>query len=168
LDHVETLLTQFEVIHQVGASNYEEYAAEYAFTTKYLRDELKARYKALPFLTDTQLASAFGAADVVLSRAGSSVFEIAANAKPALLVPLASSANNHQYENAYAYASKGAAIVIEEENMLIGLVMHQLQKIVEDEQVGASMRAAAKSFYRPDAAHDIARDILSVGGVSTA
>jgi UDP-N-acetylglucosamine--N-acetylmuramyl-(pentapeptide) pyrophosphoryl-undecaprenol N-acetylglucosamine transferase len=167
LDHVEALLTQFEIIHQVGAANYDQYAAEYAFTTKYLRDELKARYKALPFLNDEQLAAAFGAADVVISRAGSSLFEIAANGKPSILVPLASSANNHQYENAYAYAGKGAAVVIEEENLLIGLVINQLQKMTENKELSTAMATAARSFYKPAAAETIARDVLTTAGLAT-
>lgn len=165
LEHAETLLTQFEVVHQVGADNYEQYKKEYEFVSKNYREEIKKNYVLLPYLSDAQMAAAFGAADIVISRAGSSIFEIAANGKPALLVPLTSSANNHQFENAYAYSQAGAGVVIEEPNLLIGLIMTQLTKLVEDKEFAEKMKTAAKSFYKPNAAQEIARDVLAVAGV---
>lgn len=164
MDHAQALLTQFEIVHQVGRDNYDEYKAEFEFTTKNFDKELKANYVLLSYLNDDQMACALGAADIVISRSGSSIFEIAANGKPALLVPLASSANNHQSENAYAYAVAGAGVIIEESNMLIGLVMTQLRKLIDNKEFAGAMRDAAKAFYRPNAAADIARDILSVAG----
>ncbi len=165
MDHAQALLTQFEIIHQVGKENYEQYKREFEFTTKNFEPALKSNYVLLSFLNDEQMACAFGAADIVVSRAGSSIFEIAANGKPALLVPLGSSANNHQVENAYAYAEAGAGVIIEESNLLIGLVMTQLQKVVENKEFTEKLRTGARAFYRPSAASDIARDIFAVAGV---
>jgi UDP-N-acetylglucosamine--N-acetylmuramyl-(pentapeptide) pyrophosphoryl-undecaprenol N-acetylglucosamine transferase len=164
MDNAEALLAQFEIVHQSGADNYEQYKKEFEFTTKHYREELKKDYFLFPFLNDNQLASALGAADVVISRAGSSIFEIAAAGKPALLVPLPGSANNHQFENAYAYSKTGAGVVIEEENLLPGLVITQLQKITENSELRQSMSTAAKAFYKPGAAEAIARDVLAVAG----
>jgi UDP-N-acetylglucosamine--N-acetylmuramyl-(pentapeptide) pyrophosphoryl-undecaprenol N-acetylglucosamine transferase len=164
LTNAENLLTHYEVIHQVGADNFEQFKKEFDFTTKHYNDELKASYKSFPFLNDEQMSDALGAADIVISRAGSSIFEIAANGKPAILVPLPSSANNHQFENAYAYSQAGAGIVIEEENLLIGLVTTQLNKLLQNKEFTDTMRKAAKAFYRPNAAVEIARDVLAVAG----
>lgn len=162
MDHAQSLLTQFEIIHQVGRDNFDEYKTEFEFTTKHLDESLKKRYVLFPFLSDEQMSAALGAADIVISRAGSSIFEIAANGKPAILIPLASSANNHQAENAYAYSRAGAGIVIEEPNLLIGLITTQLRKILDNQEFADSMRTSARAFYRPNAANDIARDIVTI------
>ncbi len=165
LANAEALLAQFEVVHQIGKDNFDQHAKEFAFVSKFFRPELVARYRPLAFLNDDNFAAAFGAADIVISRSGSTIFEIAANAKPALLVPLASSANNHQMENAYAYSKAGAGVVIEESNMLPGLVINQLQKIIDSAEIRQRMSSAALAFYKPNAAADITRDILTVAGV---
>ena len=165
MDNAESLLTHYEVIHQVGADKHDQYKKEFEFTTRHYSDELKKNYFLFPYLTNEQMADAFGAADLVISRAGSAIFEIAANGKPALLVPLPSSANNHQFENAYAYAQTGAGVNIEEPNLLIGLVATQIQKILENKELADKMSAAAKAFYKPNAAAEIAADVLAIGGV---
>ncbi len=165
LSNAEVLLSQFEIIHQIGKENFEQYTKEFAFVTKYFRPEVLARYRPVAFLADRQMAAAFGAADLVVSRSGSSIFEIAANGKPALLVPLPSSANNHQFENAYAYARAGAGVVIEEPNLLIGLVITQIQKMFDAPELAQKMSESAKAFYKPMAAADVARDIFAVAGV---
>ncbi len=167
LANTETLLTQFEVVHQIGRENFDQHVKEFAFVTKFIKPELIARYRPFAFLSDEQMAAAFGAADIVISRAGSSIFEIAANGKPALLVPIASSANNHQFENAYAYALCGAGIIIEEPNLLPGLVFNQLQKIIDNDDLRSSMVQQAKQFYKPEASDQIAKDILTVAGAMT-
>ena len=88
------------VIHQTGAKDEAEVAAAYA------NAEIPARVHAF----ETDMASAFASADVVVARAGASTcFELAACGKPALLVPLPSAVRNHQHFNADAFASRGAA-----------------------------------------------------------
>ena len=88
------------MIHQTGAKDEAEVAAAYA------NAEIPARVHAF----ETDMASAFASADVVVARAGASTcFELAACGKPALLVPLPSAVRNHQHFNADAFASRGAA-----------------------------------------------------------
>lgn len=165
MDNAHAFLAQYEVVHQVGQANFDEYKAEFEFTTKHFPEELKKRYRLFPFLSDEQMAYAFGAADLVISRAGSALFEIAANGKPSILVPLLDSANNHQFENAYAYAGTGAAVVVEEPNLLAGVVFTQIEKLLEDSVLRDKLSKSAKAFYKPEAAHQIARDIIAVSGV---
>jgi len=166
LANAESLLAQFEIIHQVGQDNFKAHAAEFAFISKNFSPEIIKRYHPLAYLSDEQMAAAYSGADVVVSRSGSSIFEIAANGKPALLIPLSSSANSHQRENAYAYAQTGAGVVVEESNMLPGLVLSQIFKIIDDENVRQNMSQAARAFYKPTAATDIARDVLTTAGVT--
>ena len=128
--------------------------------TKNFRPELKANYFLYPFLDDTTMARALKSADIVVSRSGGSIFEIAASGKPAILVPLASSANNHQFENAYAYKDAGAGIVMEEENLLSGIFTTQVDKLVGDKELYSKMSQSALQFYKPEASNLIAIDIL--------
>lgn len=68
-------------------------------------------------MNEEQLRNAYKVSDLVVSRAGSgNIFEISANAKASILLPLAGSAQDHQVKNAYSYARTGATIVFEEGN----------------------------------------------------
>jgi len=114
-DILNELLIDFEVIHQVGQNNFKE--AEY-FVEVIIDKKLRENYHYYSFLNIKELSLALNLADLVISRSGSgSISEIAAVGKPSILVPLPESAQNHQLENAYLYAQRGACIVIEENNL---------------------------------------------------
>ncbi len=109
------LLGDFEVIHQCGRVNIEQIQKE---TDAFLHDHLKKYYHPFSFFDEGQLKDAYSAADLVISRAGSgSIFEILANGKPSILIPLPEAAQNHQAENAYRVAKYGVTIVMEEDNL---------------------------------------------------
>lgn len=125
------------------------------------------RYRAQPFLDEREMATALRAADVVLTRAGAgAIFECAAAGVPAILVPLASGANDHQRANAAEYAASGAAIVLEENNLTPNLVMAEVKKLLADEARQKLMGERARAFYRPDAAEIIAREIITAAGAT--
>lgn len=161
LEHSEILLQNFEVLHVIGKANYQGFKAEYDFMAKNFSSEIKQNYHPYPYLDDEQMAHALNAADLVVSRAGSSIFEIAAVGKPSILIPLPASANNHQYENAYEYAKTGAAMVIEQDNLLINMFISSAQKIITHPEIYEVMSKAAKSFYKPEAATIISQDIIT-------
>lgn len=154
------LLTKFEVIHQVGEKNFEDVRLETALIVK---GEGEAYYHPVAFLDEEKLRAAYSLADLVISRAGSSIFEIAAWGKPSILIPLKNAAHDHQRENAYAYAEKGAAVVIEEINLTPSVLENEIDKLVQSQEKRKGMGEAAKSFARLDAAEVIAREILSIG-----
>jgi UDP-N-acetylglucosamine--N-acetylmuramyl-(pentapeptide) pyrophosphoryl-undecaprenol N-acetylglucosamine transferase len=160
LEHAEHLLARFQILHQVGRLNFAEYANQFNFLNKKLDPILIARYKFVPFF-DKNIKSAYDAADVIVARSGSgTLFEIAANRKPAVLVPLPGSANNHQVKNAYEYERSGAGIVIEEENLLPGVLIDAIQKILDNTGIQEHMAAAADKFFVPGSARMIADDIV--------
>ncbi len=165
LENSEELLKHFEIIHQVGRTNYLDFKAEYEFMSRNHADELKARYRMHAYLDDREMATALNAADVVVSRAGSQIAELAALGKPAVLIPLPESANDHQFENAYAYAKTGAAIVIEEENLLPGIFISQVNKLLNDPALLQRMSQAARTFYKADAAELIAKDVIEASDI---
>ena len=164
LEHAHDLLTNFEIVHQVGRDNFIQYQREFEFMSKTLDPRLKERYLAVPFLDDTKMAIALNASDIIVSRSGSAIWEIAAAGKPAILIPLPDSANNHQLENAYAYAKTGAAVVIEEGNLLVNVLIGQVTKMLGSETTYQLMGKAAKNFYRADSADKIASDVIAVSG----
>lgn len=88
------------VIHQTGKADEPAAIAAYAAAS------LPARVHAF----ESEMANAFKSADIVVARAGASTcFELAACAKPALLIPLPTSMRDHQHYNAEAFAASGAA-----------------------------------------------------------
>lgn len=160
LELLPTLLENFEIILQCGENNYREVKAEAKITIEKYR-MLETAFHLFPFLKETEIQQAYGAADFIVSRAGSgSIFEIAANAKPSILVPLPEAAQNHQVKNAYAYAENGACMVMEENNFTVRFFLEKLRFLFSNPLELEKMRKAAKEFSRPDAAKIIAERIL--------
>lgn len=160
--NIEALCSEFQVFHQVGKDRYETYKNEFAFISKAFPEALLRRYRFVPYLEE-ELGYALRAADIVVSRAGASaITEIAATGRPSILVPLPGSANDHQRENAYAYAESGAAIVLTEENLLINLFLEAVGGLLGDEKKRAAMSAAARAFFIPDADRTLATELLHI------
>lgn len=149
----------FEIIHQTGDKSFKQVRAE---ADVMLPDESdRAYYHLVPFMRETELKDAYAAAHFVVSRAGSgSIFEIAVFEKPSILIPLAGSAQNHQYANAYAYAATGAAVVLEESNLTPHFFLERLKYLSSSTKERNTMTAAAKKFAKPEAARIIANYIL--------
>jgi len=153
-----SLLTDFEVVHQTGEQNYLQVTAEAKVV---ISKESADYYHAVPFLKEIELKHAFAAADIVVSRAGSgAIFEIAACKKASILIPLALAAQDHQAKNAYAYAARGAAIVIEETNLIPNFFLEKLNFLFARPSELAKMRQAAAAFARPDSARILASYIV--------
>ena len=90
--------------------------------------------------------------------------ELALFGKPAILIPLADAANDHQKANAYEYAGKGAAVVLEEENFSSHVFLNEVQKLLEPKRAEA-MAQAARALVRLDATEVVGKEILKVVGV---
>ena len=162
LENSEAILNSYEVIQISGTRDYEGFKKEFDFMAKNYTDEQKANYHLYAYLEDAQMADALNAADLIISRAGSSIFEIAAVGKPSILIPLPGSANGHQDENAAIYAASGAAVVIEQDNLLINLFLATTHKILGGVKLYPEMCRAAKAFYKPEAATVISQDIITI------
>lgn len=162
IENLLHLLPKYQIIHQVGPRNYERYKNEYQFVAEKIPPELQAHYFFAPYF-GAELKDALNAADFVVSRAGaSSIFELAAVGKPAILIPITGSPNDHQRQNAYEYERAGAGVVLMEENFLLNLLMITIDNVLKDPEKRAKMSEAAKKFFIPNAAENIARDILDV------
>lgn len=155
------LLQRYELIHQVGEANLEDMRLD---TAPLLEGGRRAYYHLAGFLDEEGMRDGLLLADLIVSRAGATaIFEIAAMAKPAILIPIKNAAQEHQRENAYAYASAGAAIVIEENNLTPSVLLNEIQNLMADPARRTRMGEAAKSFAKPEAAETIAREVLKLG-----
>ncbi|MCK4891033.1 MAG: undecaprenyldiphospho-muramoylpentapeptide beta-N-acetylglucosaminyltransferase, partial [Candidatus Pacebacteria bacterium] len=124
-----------QIIHVCGKNNYIELKNE----IEKLNIKNKHRYKVYPFLTD-KLKDAYALCNVVISRAGAnSLSEIIALEKPGIIIPLSSSANDHQMENAKFFAEKGMVILIKEENLTVDIMIKELSKILRKDDFRANM-----------------------------
>ena len=160
LSGLKEFVNDFEIIHQTGKDNFADISAE---STVILSSETKAYYHPYPFLDEMRLKEAYAACDIVIARSGSNIFEIAAVAKPSILIPLPHAAQDHQRQNAYEYAKVSGAVVIEQNNATPNLVRHTILRIFETPGELLRMQEGAARFARTDAAEIVAREILNLG-----
>lgn len=161
LDIAPELVKSFQIIHQCGKNNIGETKNRLAIVLE--KSPYKNRYHLYAYLDDALLRNAASVADIAISRAGaSSIFEIAAWGIPSIIIPLSNSAQNHQRENAYAYARNGAGEVLEESNLTPHLLLSEIQQLLNNKKGRDAMKEAAKNFTRPKASRQIARELLNL------
>jgi UDP-N-acetylglucosamine--N-acetylmuramyl-(pentapeptide) pyrophosphoryl-undecaprenol N-acetylglucosamine transferase len=155
------LVEKYQIIHQTGQANFGEMVgrAKVTLGTSLHPD----RYKPFAYLNDLALRMSAGAAKVVVSRAGSTIFEIAAWGLPSIIIPIPESISHDQTKNAFAYARSGAAVVIEQNNLTPSVLISEIDRILHKEEVARSMSEAARRFARVDAAKLIANAIIEIG-----
>jgi UDP-N-acetylglucosamine--N-acetylmuramyl-(pentapeptide) pyrophosphoryl-undecaprenol N-acetylglucosamine transferase len=130
--------------------------------------ELKDRspregYSLLPYIADG-FGQALLAADLVVARAGGSVFEIAAAGAPAVLVPFPHAAGDHQTDNARWMADAGAAVVVADDELLGMRLRDTITALLSDPDRLRQMAEASESLARPAAARAVAAQVLEAGG----
>ena len=158
---IKELTEEFEVVHQTGTKNLADVSGESSVILEFAHKE---RYHPYGFFDESKMREFYITSDIIVSRAGaSSIFEIAAWANPAILVPLRNSAQDHQRKNAYEYARSGGAIVIEEENLRPHVLRAEIKKVLNSPELMKKMKESAQRFSRIDSAEIIAREILEIG-----
>jgi UDP-N-acetylglucosamine--N-acetylmuramyl-(pentapeptide) pyrophosphoryl-undecaprenol N-acetylglucosamine transferase len=160
------LLKFAQVIHQTGEKNFEDVSAYAADLGLKVGNNGREGYFVQKFLNEEMLADSYALADLVISRAGAnSISEIAANGKPAILIPLDGAANDHQRLNAYKLAEISAAIVLEESNLGEHIFLEKIKMILEDQNLQNLMSTQIKTFYHPMAADIIANGVIEIGSI---
>ena len=112
------------------------------------------RYHVFGFLSD--FPAALAAADLVISRSGGSVFELAAIGRPSILVPYPHATADHQTGNAQWLADAGAAIVLRDDECTADRLKEIVGALLIDRHRLEAMGEAARRAARPDAAERIA------------
>ena len=140
----------FHVLHVCGRRDYEEC----------LRQPLRAGYDLHEYLDIDEFTEALAACDLAVARAGGSVFEIAAHGLPAILVPYPHASGDHQSTNARWMAHAGAAIVIEDAQLTPAGLSREVAQLLANPARLAAMAGASRRLARPNAASEIAGELL--------
>ena len=115
-------------------------------------------YRLVPFTNE--FGAAVGAADLVVARAGGSVWEVAAAGKPAILVPYPFATADHQAKNARFFERAGGAITVPETEL--GRVADLARSLIGDPERLKEMGDAMKRVAKPDAAEEIAEGLIQL------
>lgn len=161
MDALPELLAHVQIIHQTGINNL-KIIEQTANAVLLNHPNLKQHYKPKGYLTLLEEKMAAGAADLVISRAGSTLFEIASWNKPSIVIPITDSNGDHQVKNAFAYARSGSAEVIKEANLTPHLLVAEVRRILETPGIKEKMTESSKKFFKPNADLTIAKEILSI------
>lgn len=149
------LLRRANVIHQCGAANTEAMAEQ----AERLPETLAARYRAVGFISGG-LPDVLALTDVVISRSGAgTVAELTALGKPAVLLPLSSSAGNEQVHNARRLRDVGAAEVLDGA-VTPTLLTATLAPLLASRERRRTMAEAARAYGRRDATESLVDVVL--------
>jgi UDP-N-acetylglucosamine--N-acetylmuramyl-(pentapeptide) pyrophosphoryl-undecaprenol N-acetylglucosamine transferase len=140
----------FHVLHISGRRDYAELAGR----------GLAPGYDLREYLDLADFGGALAAADLVVARAGGSVFEIAANGRPAILVPYPHASADHQTANARWMVEAGAAVAIPDAELTAARLANEVATLLADPSRMAAMSAASSGLGRPHAAREVAGELL--------
>ena len=149
-------LPGIHVIVQTGEKDFEDVEAAAA--------SIRISAEVSPFIND--MPGAFARGDLLLCRSGAStVAEIAAAGKPAILVPLPTAADDHQYQNAKTLADAGAARLLPQGELTADRLIEEIVSLLGNRAVLTQMGAAAARFAHPNAATQIAAMAARLAGI---
>ena len=149
---------RLQVLHAAGRNLHRETAAAW--------ERARARgdgppVRCVDFIDD--MALAYAAADVVVCRAGAtSIAELTALGKPALLVPYPHATGDHQLHNGRALAQAGGAVVVEDQDLSGRRVVDAIEPWLTDPEAHRAVAEASRAFGRRDAATNVARLVLDL------
>ena len=143
------------ITHQTGERDLEH------VRDSYRRSGLQARVEPFLFTMDREIKIA----DFVVSRAGATTLaELTAAGKPAVLIPLPTAADDHQRKNAEVLARAGAAEVLEQRMLTGDRLAERILALASDVGRRQAMGRAARTLAKPHAARDIADRVLVLAG----
>lgn len=155
-DSLSQFLSKYQIIHISGERDYDWLT----YKSNKLDKEILKNYHLYNFLSGN-LKDAYAAADLVISRAGNNVIaELAALSKPTILIPLSSSANDHQLVNAQILSQKGAALMMLQEHLTPKKLARQIDLLFEDREELARMARNIHEFAKTDASKLVAAEII--------
>jgi UDP-N-acetylglucosamine--N-acetylmuramyl-(pentapeptide) pyrophosphoryl-undecaprenol N-acetylglucosamine transferase len=154
-----------QVVHVTGHAGHD--AALDAWRAAGIDTEAEvSAVRVVPFFDD--MADAYAAADVVVSRSGATTLaELSVLGIPAVLVPYPHATADHQRGNAEALVSAGAAVLIEDVDLDAATLAAAVMPIVADVEQAGRMSLAARSWSRPYAAEALAGITLELLGTDS-
>lgn len=161
VDSLPELVSKYQIVHSTGKDNFKDVASRAAFLLE--KNEHKTRYKPYSFLDETASKMIAGAASLVISRAGSTIFEIAVWGLPSIIIPIPEEISRDQRKNAFAYARVSDAIVLEERNLSSSILISEINRVFGDLKLQELMKEGASKFAKKDAAIKIAEELIKLG-----
>jgi UDP-N-acetylglucosamine--N-acetylmuramyl-(pentapeptide) pyrophosphoryl-undecaprenol N-acetylglucosamine transferase len=137
------------ILHLCGERDYDELAPHVS----------RPDYRLVAFTDD--FGAALGASDLAVSRSGGVVWELAAAGMPALLVPYPEATADHQYKNALHFSKGGGAQVVGEPELRL---REQVDALLADETGLERMGGAMRELARPQAAEEVAKELMALAG----
>jgi UDP-N-acetylglucosamine--N-acetylmuramyl-(pentapeptide) pyrophosphoryl-undecaprenol N-acetylglucosamine transferase len=150
-----SLLPSFQIVQVTGPADH----AMYVEKRKELSKDLQSRLLVEPFLKD-ELPALFQKAAVVVTRAGGTIAELAASRSCTLLLPLSTSAQQHQQANARVLVKAGAALSLDETKTTSKEIVKIIKRLDKDTSEQTSLRSSIGAFDHPDAARKMAAVLL--------
>lgn len=150
-----------QILHQTGEKLFGEVEG---LLGHFFKDEKEMRdlgYHPIDFI-EGEMKDVMQATDLIISRAGGSIFEFAALGKPSILIPLPESASNHQYYNAKIYNEAGACLVLQENEISTQIFSKTVLDLVNNPVELENMGKKAKEFSKPEAASNIAQKLIEL------
>jgi UDP-N-acetylglucosamine--N-acetylmuramyl-(pentapeptide) pyrophosphoryl-undecaprenol N-acetylglucosamine transferase len=155
------LLETYQVVHQTGEAHIKEVEGRAKIALE--SSPYASRYKPFAYLNELALRMTAGAAKIAVCRSGAgTIFELATWGIPAVLVPIPEEISHDQTKNALSYARTGAASIIEQHNLTPGVLLAEINRILQHPETAHTMSNAARSFARADAGKVIAEALLSI------
>lgn len=157
-DSWQILLERVTLIHICGSHD----VSELTWRLDLLSPEARERL----FLTDFQtegVAEVFAMSEVVVSRAGGTIAELAAVGCPTILIPLSTAAQNHQWANAEFLQKAEAAVVVDETKVTSSDLVGEIEGLLDDQSRRRTLSKHIKSLARPDAAATMATTLYQSG-----
>jgi UDP-N-acetylglucosamine--N-acetylmuramyl-(pentapeptide) pyrophosphoryl-undecaprenol N-acetylglucosamine transferase len=142
----------FRVLHACGVRDYPALRER-------LGPEPPANYDLREYITP--FGEALLASDLCVARSGSSIFEIAAHGRPAILVPYPHATGDHQTANARWMEQAGAAVVVPDAQLTPSRLRSEIDALLADPARLEAMGRASAAIGRPDAAQRIAEEVLA-------
>jgi UDP-N-acetylglucosamine--N-acetylmuramyl-(pentapeptide) pyrophosphoryl-undecaprenol N-acetylglucosamine transferase len=156
-DRLPEILELTQVIHLTGVNHSKKASS----VKDHLTPKLQKRYQPFGFVGE-ELPAYMNAADIVISRSSANVMaELAALRKPMILMPLPSSASDHQRANAQVFRKKQAAVVLEEVGLTSDQFLQSIRQLITDTVKQRELSQATGHFDSPQAASLIAETIVA-------
>lgn len=162
------LLKSTSVLLVAGRERYPEMLdlKEYE---KWEDGKLISNFRMLEF--SGEMYKLFGAADLVVSRAGASTMtELSSMAKAVIMVPNYKLPGYHQVKNAETYAKENAAVIVEDNKMQKdpSLLLKEIKKLLKDQKKREELGANLKTFSKDNAAKNLADIVIDVANSNVA
>ena len=153
LPQLQNMKNKVNVLHQTGSRQAEEIKKAY--------EQFGIQAKVTPFIVD--MAGAYADADLIICRAGAtSLAEITAAGKAAILIPYPWAASDHQLKNAQALATEGAALMIPERELNGGKLFGAIENLLRDEEKLRQMEKNSLRMSKVDAAATIVDNCIKL------